>query len=81
MPPEGFDISETTLPVAEYAHDPGCSVTGGYVYRGEILESLDGIYFFGDFCSGVYGVCKKTLRVTGSSQNCGIRILQYPVLV
>ena len=41
-----------TLPVLEYGHGANdCSITGGYVYRGE-NASLRGIYFFGDFCSG-----------------------------
>ncbi|WP_455212816.1 PQQ-dependent sugar dehydrogenase [Kaarinaea lacus] len=39
-------------PVAEYSHNQGCSVTGGYVYRGEQIKSLQGTYLFGDFCSG-----------------------------
>ena len=40
------------LPVAEYSHSFGCSVTGGYVYRGSLFPALDGMYLFGDFCSG-----------------------------
>ena len=40
------------LPVAEYGRDSGCSVTGGYVYRGAELPSLHGAYVYGDFCSG-----------------------------
>jgi glucose/arabinose dehydrogenase len=39
-------------PVAEYGRDGGCSVTGGYVYRGPAYPTLQGMYFFGDFCSG-----------------------------
>ena len=41
-----------TLPVAEYSHSFGCSVTGGYVYRGSALPGLVGTYIYGDFCSG-----------------------------
>ncbi|MDO8753092.1 MAG: PQQ-dependent sugar dehydrogenase, partial [Anaerolineales bacterium] len=45
------------LPVAEYSHSSGgCSVTGGYVYRGSMTE-WNGIYFYGDYCSGyVWGL-------------------------
>ena len=41
-----------TLPVLDYTHSDGCSVTGGYVYRGTALPSLQGTYFYSDFCSG-----------------------------
>jgi hypothetical protein len=40
------------MPVAEYSHDLGCSITGGYVYRGTKLAALRGRYLYGDFCSG-----------------------------
>jgi glucose/arabinose dehydrogenase len=46
------DVSPYIQPVAEYGRDGGCSVTGGYVYRGAAHPSLQGLYFFGDFCSG-----------------------------
>ena len=38
-------------PVTQYNHGPGCSVTGGYVYRGPSIPALDGRYVFSDFCS------------------------------
>jgi glucose/arabinose dehydrogenase len=40
------------MPVAEYDHSLGCSITGGYVYRGQAQPLLDGAYLFGDYCSG-----------------------------
>lgn len=39
-------------PVIEYDHDEGCSITGGYVYRGTRISDLKGIYMYGDYCSG-----------------------------
>ena len=44
---------ELVWPAAAYTHTDGCSVTGGYVYRGTRLSRLQGRYLYGDFCSGV----------------------------
>ncbi len=53
----GCDSSGTIGPVAEYTHEYGCAVTGGYVYHGADLPELDGWYVFGDYCSGrIWGV-------------------------
>ena len=41
-----------TPPISEYGRQEGCSVTGGYVYRGRQLPALVGSYLFGDYCTG-----------------------------
>ena len=47
-------------PVFVYDHSHGCSVTGGHVYRGSAFPSLQGVYFFGDLCSGrIWGIRKN----------------------
>jgi glucose/arabinose dehydrogenase len=51
-PQSGCDTAGLIPPVAEYGHGLGCSITGGYVYRGTRFPQLEGVYFFGDFCSG-----------------------------
>jgi len=39
-------------PVAQYDHDEGISITGGFVYRGQAIPELFSRYIFGDFSSG-----------------------------
>jgi len=63
----GWDIMEGSLchepmqncsvvgfvqPLEEYDHTQGCSITGGYVYRGTVIPALQGTYFYGDYCAG-----------------------------
>jgi hypothetical protein len=51
------DPGSLTLPVAEYGHGSGCSVTGGFVYRGQAAPGLRGVYVYGDLCTGrVWGL-------------------------
>ena len=47
------DQSGKTAPVVEYTHDEGCSITGGWVYRGKALPALAGAYFYADYCSAL----------------------------
>lgn len=50
----GCDETGFVKPIAEYSHDSGnCSVTGGYVYRGQTQPGLAGVYVFADYCSGL----------------------------
>ena len=46
------DRNGLTLPVLDYSHADGCSVTGGYVYRGTALGAFAGHYFYADYCQG-----------------------------
>jgi len=41
-----------TLPVHVYSHADGCSITGGFVYRGSAIAALEGRYIFADYCQG-----------------------------
>ncbi len=49
---ESCDQAGLTLPRAVYGRDFGCSVTGGYVYRGDDMPELEGWYVYGDYCTG-----------------------------
>ncbi len=58
----GSNCSDGSLvpPILEYSHSLGCSITGGYRYRGAEMPEHFGTYFFGDFCSG---------RIWGGTEN------------
>jgi glucose/arabinose dehydrogenase len=52
-----------TSPAYEYSHSNGCSITGGYVYRGSAIPALQGLYFFADYCQGWV----RSFRYTGGA--------------
>lgn len=59
-------------PIVEYSHSLGCSVTGGYVYRGTAQPALKGYYLFSDYCSGTLwtvpaGSGSKTIKTVAST--------------
>ncbi|MCY3923689.1 MAG: PQQ-dependent sugar dehydrogenase [Chloroflexi bacterium] len=59
-------LTDAIAPVGTYGHDEGCSVTGGMVYRGNALRHLQGVYLFGDFCSGtIWGLWPDDSAETG----------------
>lgn len=51
-PGSGCPRAGLTLPVLEYTHDDGCSITGGFVYRGQAIPGLQGHYLYADYCEG-----------------------------
>lgn len=60
------------LPVIEYDHSGDeCSVTGGYVYRGTRNRRLNGVYIYGDYCSG---------RIWGALRGSDASVQIYPLL-
>jgi hypothetical protein len=52
QPATDCSMEGLVLPVHDYGHEQGCSVTGGYVYRGTAVPELEGRYLFSDFCEG-----------------------------
>ncbi len=58
-PAQNCDPGGLTDPVYEYSHDVGCSVTGGYVYRGSEIPALQGSYVYADFCSGAVSALRR----------------------
>ncbi|MBR9845331.1 MAG: T9SS type A sorting domain-containing protein [Algicola sp.] len=59
----GCDAITHTPPVAEYNYGGTpfkCSITGGYRYRGTLQSSLEGFYFFADYCSDQIGIVRET---------------------
>ncbi|MCY4581751.1 MAG: PQQ-dependent sugar dehydrogenase [Chloroflexi bacterium] len=67
--PASCDASIFEAPVVEYGRDFGCSITGGYVYRGQRLPELRGVYLYADYCSGrIWGLRWDGERVTEQAQ-------------
>lgn len=72
------DPGPWTEPIAEYDHGQGCSISGGYVYRGAKIPWLRGAYFYGDYCSArvwmlhyADGVVDSPVLVDGVSEKLG----------
>jgi glucose/arabinose dehydrogenase len=64
-------------PVAEYDHAAGCSITGGYVYRGASIPALTGVYLYGDFCAGTIWALRETTGATQAAINSGLSVVSF----
>lgn len=53
-PDKNCDAKNLEMPIAEYGHDKGISVTGGFVYRGKNMLTLQGKYIFGDWKGSMF---------------------------
>ena len=70
------DTNGLTMPVVEYDHGDGCSVTGGYVYRGVRIPELDGTYFYSDWCGGWLRSFRIESGVATESQTWNVPIVE-----
>jgi glucose/arabinose dehydrogenase len=75
-PATNCDQSGLVLPISEFDHGNGCSVIGGYVYRGTQFPQINGVYFYTDYCSGIVWAVTRaasgawtTTRVINSSSS------------
>ena len=68
----GCNPTEFAAPTAVYSHDFGCSVTGGVIARRSGLPYLDGMYLYGDFCSG------QVWAIDADLPNIPIKLLHSP---
>jgi mono/diheme cytochrome c family protein len=66
--PENDDAYGFTYPVAQYDHDEGAAISGGFVYRGEQVPELAGKYVFGDIVTGRLFMVDSEKLALGSQQ-------------
>ena len=71
---KGAGPGELVFPIYEYSHDRGCTVVGGYVYRGSARKTERGRYTFGDYCEGTVW----SLRVAGGKAT-GVRVEPFRI--
>ena len=71
-PPDGCDRTGLVPPVYEYRHDDGCSVTGGFVYRGVAIPALRGWYLFSDYCKSHIRGIPVARALAGEAAEAGV---------
>lgn len=74
----GCDTTGKELPIAQYTHANGCSITGGYVYRGSNIPGLRGTYIYADYCSGNFWSLKWTGGATATATDITSQINPNP---
>lgn len=63
-PPDNCDRAGLEMPIFEYDHDSGKSITGGFVYRGKKIPAMHGYYVYADFVSGRIWALKRNVDGT-----------------
>jgi len=64
---DGCHLDAHVAPAVSYGRDAGCTVVGGYAYRGDAQPGLDGVYVFGDYCSGTIWGASADALVAGDA--------------
>ncbi len=67
-PASGCRAEALALPILEYGHGEGCSVTGGFRHRGRTVPQLAGLYVYADYCSGIVWGAEPAADGTWSSR-------------
>jgi glucose/arabinose dehydrogenase len=76
LPATGCTSAGLTPPIFTYAHGTACALTGGYVYRGSQMPSLEGTYFYGDYCGGWV----RSFRITSGGPRVAFDPLASPLI-
>ena len=64
-------VGALTMPIAQYSHSEGCSITGGYLYTGSFYPNLVGKYVFADYCMNRLGYVNEAGEITYTSNFTG----------
>lgn len=77
---ESVSAPDAIMPIAEYDHSQGCSVTGGYVYRGDAIPELTATYLYSDYCTGLVWYAYRSDATTWHSEmlrNAGFQVSSF----